>query len=662
VTTLAAGEDHSCALVSDGTVQCWGNNENGQLGDGTTTPSPVPVLVRGMTSATSVAAGMGDTCATLESGTVQCWGKNFDFAHGRQSPSLVPATVEGLAHVQAVSMGLQHKCALEKKGAVRCWRDNASGESSHGTGFERGLEFAPVEGTTGATAVAAGYYHTCALVSGGVAKCWSMQLGNATAAASRQPASAIIADVTGISSRGYRDCAVVKAGAVHCWGKDSAPVRIDGIANAVAVTSGMSHACALLADGRVACWGGNGRGQLGNGTTENSLEPVVVSGLANATAISAGWDHTCALRRSGDVWCWGRNDHGQLGNGTTEDSLVPVGVSGRKAIPSMCEGSWPKVFGSALPEQTVRQWLESRGVGVPDPLPTCHDVLHLPGDQALLCSRRQMVEGAYGVVIAEVLGVRGDQLEPWFSLPVAAGTLTDRSCKTEPAIQHLLVQLDLMAHSQGEAIIVRELQDASCMDSHQQLTDAELRGVISPETYAKQRTLMEQLCMSRGVYVWRNQRLEIARDGVIPVKPEAGARSSGVRLPGPCVDPYGHALAHHDGQVFLQDYAARDVPVDLDMDGDGTQDRVIQGDAIAWHVTYMLYVVRGQCAYFLGSVTAAEVPRALPHKTNGLHDLHTADYECPPTGYCDTLWRFNGTRYVRYRDTPTRRVPAGVRP
>jgi hypothetical protein len=76
----------------------------------------------------------------------------------------------------------------------------------------------------------------------------------------------------------------------------------------------------------------------------------------------------------------------------------------------------------------------------------------------------------------------------------------------------------------------------------------------------------------------------------------------------------------------------------------------------------MLYVSRGDCAYFVGNIAASENPRALPHQSHGLHDLHTADNECSRTGYCETIWRFNGTRYVRYRDTQTSRRPDGIRP
>ncbi len=139
---------HTCAVLSDGTVQCWGDNEYGQLGNGTGTNSSVPVAVTGITNAVAVAAGDYNTCVLLSDGTVQCWGINNDtpFGNGITTYSGVPVTVIGLTNAVAVVAGsmyvsiwpgsqsvLSNACALLSDGTVQCWGDNTYGELGNGT-------------------------------------------------------------------------------------------------------------------------------------------------------------------------------------------------------------------------------------------------------------------------------------------------------------------------------------------------------------------------------------------------------------------------------------------------------------------------------------------------------------------------------------------------
>jgi len=293
--------------VVSGGVRCWGYNDDGQLGDETTddTSTPVEVTVNGspLTGVTAVSASEEHTCAVV-SGGVRCWGDNYtgQLGDGTTDGSSTPVevTVNGspLTGVTAVSAGRWHSCALVT-GEAKCWGENWRGELGDGTS---GHALTPVEliaVSSGSTAVTSGANYICAVVSGGV-KCWGDnyygQLGDGTTTDSSSP---VEVTVSGSPLTGVND-----------------------------VTAGAYHTCALVSD-RVKCWGYNGYGQLGDETTTWSLEPVEVkingSPLTGVTAISAGANHTCALVSSG-VKCWGQNYLGQLGDGTTNYSSTPVDV------------------------------------------------------------------------------------------------------------------------------------------------------------------------------------------------------------------------------------------------------------------------------------------------------------------------------------------------
>src|SRR3989454_864919 len=274
-TAVAAGGLHTCMRLPDGTVQCWGQNNFGQLGngDGSLTSSSVPVPVRDLTTATRVVTGDSHTCALLGDGTVQCWGGGDSGQRGDgtfNNISSVPVAVVGmdgtghLTNAVAVAARGYHSCALLGDGTVWCWGRNVDGQLGNGT--RAPVDCSPgscgsstpvrVGGITGAAAVIAGGYHTCALLADGTAQCWGRnaegQLGDGTTTSS------------------------------------STPVRVGGVTGAVAVSAGILHTCALLANGTVKCWGavGNGFGQLGNGATTGSSTPVTVTGTGVAWASS----------------------------------------------------------------------------------------------------------------------------------------------------------------------------------------------------------------------------------------------------------------------------------------------------------------------------------------------------------------------------------------
>ena len=349
--SIATGHDYTCTVLSGGTVQCWGTNNVGQLGNGTrANSSPVPTTVFGITNAIAVAAGNDQTCAVLSGGTVQCWGSNLYGQLGAAgytaTGSSVPVTVSGITNAIAVSAGDSdiwgaHTCALLNGGTIKCWGYGELGDGA--SDATRTSVVVTVSGITNAIAVSAGLESTCAVLSGGTVQCWGNneygQLGNdSTMKNSLVPVTVSgITNAIAVSCGWDRACAVLSGGTVQCWGgaylgngsanSSLGPVAVTGITNAIAVSAGFRD-CALLNDGTVQCWGLNQQGALGNGTMIDSLVPVTVSGITNATAVATGFSHSCALLNGGSVKCWGDNTYGELGNDTTTSSLVPVTVSG----------------------------------------------------------------------------------------------------------------------------------------------------------------------------------------------------------------------------------------------------------------------------------------------------------------------------------------------
>jgi len=192
-TAIAAGDMDSCALLASGAVQCWGASYYfGELGNGTTTSSSTPVTVSGISTATAIAAGYRHNCALLADGTVQCWGFNGSgqLGNGTTTDSTTPVTVSGISTATAIAAGYWHSCALLASGAVQCWGENGSGQMGNGTTTDSTTPVT-VSGITTATAIASGYDHSCALLADGTEQCWgnnsSGQLGNGTTSPSTIP-------------------------------------------------------------------------------------------------------------------------------------------------------------------------------------------------------------------------------------------------------------------------------------------------------------------------------------------------------------------------------------------------------------------------------------------------------------------------------------------
>ena len=328
VAAIAAGDQHTCALTTLGGVKCWGLNSKGQIGDnGPITYRLTPTDVSGLTSGvTAISAGLLTTCAVTSTGGAKCWGANGvgQLGDGTTADSPVPVDVFGLASgVSAIATYNGHSCALTTIGGIKCWGQNNSGQL--GTGFPPTSSLVPVDvisaqsmpALTGASAIAVNFASSCALNSGG-ALCWGDgsvgQLGNnnflfssnvpvpVLSGASQPP----LAGVTAIAAGRSHACALTTVGNLKCWGFN---------------TSGQ------LGDGN----------NLNHESTPVDVIAGPALPLSGVTAVSAGEAHTCALMNNGGVKCWGANFTGALGNDdgasyhfTPVDVLVvpPVALTG----------------------------------------------------------------------------------------------------------------------------------------------------------------------------------------------------------------------------------------------------------------------------------------------------------------------------------------------
>jgi alpha-tubulin suppressor-like RCC1 family protein len=381
---IAAGVDHNCTLSSAGGVVCWGSNQYGQIGDGTTIARTAPTNVNLPFGVTSLTGNWGHSCAVTPSGGAKCWGWN-DFGQlgdGTKTQRNAPVDVGGLTSgIARVSAGYGHTCALTTTGGVKCWGADFSPSTNQGqlgnggtAGALAPVDVAGMGAGAGVQAIAAGRNFACAITSAGGAKCWGAndfdQLGNNDPMFADQSVPVdVFGQTTGVAQIAAGEthaCLLTTGGGVKCWGRSdtgalgnnshlepdntqSIATDVTGLTTGVAaIAAGSGHTCAMRTNGDVLCWGLNNVGQVGDGSTTQRNTPVPVT--TGAIAITAGYFHTCILTAPGVSQCWGNNAQGNLGNGTQGgQSYVPVASTyPASTSTSVASGLNPSLFGDSV--------------------------------------------------------------------------------------------------------------------------------------------------------------------------------------------------------------------------------------------------------------------------------------------------------------------------
>lgn len=300
VKYLATGPAQVCVVTTAGGAKCLGINDVGQLGDGTLVQRNTPVDVIGLTSGiANIAMGYYHACAVTTAGGAKCWGKNNmgQLGDGTTVSTTSPVDVVGLSTgVASIAIGNDHTCALMISGAVKCWGNGSNGRLGDGTSVNKSSPVNVTGLTSGVSSISTGVYSTCALTTVGGIKCWGLntngQLGDGTTTQRTVPTdvTGLTTGVTNIAAGFTHACAVTTEGGVKCWGLNTygelgdatlvqrnAPVDVIGFTTGgISLAVGYNHTCAVTSVGRAKCWGWNGMWQLGDGSTTLSGNPVDV--------------------------------------------------------------------------------------------------------------------------------------------------------------------------------------------------------------------------------------------------------------------------------------------------------------------------------------------------------------------------------------------------
>jgi len=345
---------HTCALTLAGAAYCWGFNGGGQLGNNDSSvvdPTPVAVVGGLAFQILSVSKINQATCGVAVDGDAYCWGDNDQgqLGDGTRTRRLIPTRVSSGVKFKSVALGNGHACALAVTGTAYCWGFSPNGGFGDGTIGER---LTPQESALGLTfeSIVAGGDFTCGLTPEGDAFCWGLgfsgQLGDGTATSSLSPrkVSGGLAFKT-LAAADKTVCGLTVTGGAFCWGDNSfgtigdgtsptdggagrrvTPAAVTGGLTFLSLSAGHSTVCGVTDDGSGYCWGYNASGGVGDGTDTNRSSPTRIIGDLTFQRVSAGVGMTCGVTVANAVYCWGDNNNGDLGDGTTTSRFTPAAV------------------------------------------------------------------------------------------------------------------------------------------------------------------------------------------------------------------------------------------------------------------------------------------------------------------------------------------------
>lgn len=349
--------EHTCGLDTSGVLYCWGENQVGQLGLGSTTNQSTPKAVGGALRFKRVTVGNTMTCAITTNDVPYCWGSNSfgELGDGTQTARSVPTPVIGGHTFSEISSTGQLTCALTSAGAAYCWGYDSVGQLGAGAtavqtcpdllgnpDFACSLQPVAVDGGLTFTSIAASAVHACALTAAGELYCWGIAYafgasgGSGIPSPVRAAASYTFSEVT---ANAVRTCGIVSPSSAYCWGDEGVngelgdghtdttvytPVQLSGI-SAMHISAGIVGSCATATDGRGFCWGYNEYGAVGDGTTTSPrLTPTVVVTGQSLTRIRSSGKTACGRNAQGQLYCWGENFYGQLGVGDVGSQSTPA--------------------------------------------------------------------------------------------------------------------------------------------------------------------------------------------------------------------------------------------------------------------------------------------------------------------------------------------------
>ncbi|MGC5327735.1 RCC1 domain-containing protein [Brevibacillus sp. SYSU BS000544] len=344
---IKAGRNFSIVKQSDGTVLTWGENSNGQLGNGTTESIMQPALVSNLSGIVAVEAGEYHSLALKNDGTVWAWGANGNgqIGDGTAIDRLKPVQVKKLDHVVAIGAGGSQSFAIKDNGTLWAWGKNGYGQLGDGTTADR-AQPTEIKGVNQVKAVASGLNHTIIMKNDGTVWAWGSnsdgQIGNGTWHSTKAPVQVKgINQVIAIAAGGGHSLALKSDGTVWVWGRNADgqladgaaevqnhPIRVEEVTEVVHIGAGRDFCLAINRDGSVWAWGSNYRGQLGLGTDRiRQQRSAILADITDVVALDGGELHAVALKKDGSVWGMGQNGDGQLGNGGGKETYGPIQVN-----------------------------------------------------------------------------------------------------------------------------------------------------------------------------------------------------------------------------------------------------------------------------------------------------------------------------------------------